>query len=89
MVRSKKKNTGNAGKGREKGSTNKITRNLKELVLETVAALEKEGKSLSAEAEKDPKWFYLNFVKPMLPKDIDLKATGELTVVINRLSTKK
>ena len=58
------------GAGRPPGAKNKIQTDLKQLVLETVEALEKDGKSLMVEAGKDPKWFYLNFVKPMLPKDV-------------------
>lgn len=63
-------NLAGAGPGRPKGSKDKIQKNLKQLVLDTIASLEGEGKSLHAEALTDPKWFYANFVKPMLPKDV-------------------
>lgn len=59
-----------AGPGRPKGSKDKITRDLKKLVLDTAAKLEEDGKSLHEEAQKDPKWFYMNFLKPMLPKPV-------------------
>ncbi len=80
---------GNGGKregaGRPKGAKDKISRDLKAFVLETVERLDAEGKSLYSEAEKDPKWFYANFVKPMLPKDVTLagdpdKPLGTATV---------
>ena len=58
------------GPGRPKGSRYKISRNLKERVLVVWDKLEKEKKSLYEEAKKDPKWFYVNFAKPMLPKDV-------------------
>ncbi len=59
-----------AGPGRPKGSKDKINKNLKQMVLDAAAKLEKDKKSLYDEAKKDPKWFYANFVKPMLPKDV-------------------
>ncbi len=61
-----------AGPGRPKGSKDKIQKNLKQLVLDTITSLEAEGKSLHVEALEDPKWFYANFVKPMLPKDVTI-----------------
>lgn len=74
------------GAGRPKGAKDKINRNLKQLVLDTVAQLESENKSLGEVGRDDPKWFYANFVKPMLPKDVDLNVDGSLTVIIKRLS---
>lgn len=59
-----------AGPGRPKGSKDKITKNLKQMVLDAAEQLEKDGKGLQVEADKDPKWFFANFLKPMLPKDI-------------------
>ena len=63
------------GPGRPKGSTDKIPRALKERVLAVWEDLEKKKKGLGDEAEKDPKWFYENFIKPMLPKNVDLSLT--------------
>lgn len=63
------------GAGRPKGSKNKLPRDLKDRVLHVWEKLEAEGKGLYDEAEKDPPWFYANFVKPMLPKNVEL--TGE------------
>jgi hypothetical protein len=84
-----KNNLPGAGPGRPPGCKNKITTNLKELVLDTVKQLEKENKSLAEEGRKDPKWFYANFVKPMLPKDVDLTVGGDLTVIIKQLGDDK
>jgi len=70
------------GAGRPKGAKDKISRNLKQVVLDTVEKLEKEKKSLHEEATKDPKWFYANFVKPMLPKEVDLNVDGDIIVQI-------
>lgn len=64
------------GAGRPKGSKDKISRNLKQLVLDAAEKLEAEGKSLYDEAVQDPKWFYQNFVKPMLPKEVDATLSG-------------
>jgi hypothetical protein len=68
------------GAGRPKGSKDKVNRNLKELVLEAADKLKRENKSLADEAEKDPKWFYQNFLKPMLPKDVNVEVDGVLGV---------
>ena len=66
----------NPGPGRPKGSKDKLPRDLKERVLAVIAKLDKEKKSLYDIAKKDPKWFYVNFMKPMLPKDV--KWEGEM-----------
>jgi hypothetical protein len=65
------------GAGRPKGSKDKISRNLKQLVLDTVEKLESEDKSLYDCALADPPWFYANFVKPMLPKDVVVSGDEE------------
>lgn len=58
--------------GRPKGSKDKIARGIKERILDVWAQLDSAGKSLLDEAEKDPQWFYTNFVKPMIPKDLEV-----------------
>ena len=59
------------GAGRPKGAKDKINRNLKENILEVWDKLEAEGKGLKETAdEKGADWFYVNFVKGMLPKDV-------------------
>ena len=63
--------------GRPKGSKDKITRDLKKRVLDVWDQLKADGKDLHDEAQQDPKWFYQNFVKPMLPKDVVLQGDSE------------
>ncbi len=63
--------------GRPKGSKDKISRDLKTRVLKVWDRLKEEGKDLYDEADKDPKWFYQNFVKPMLPKDVVVQGDDE------------
>lgn len=58
--------------GRPKGSKDKFSRDLKQRVIDCWERLAAEGKDLFDEAEQDPKWFYQNFVKVMLPKDVNV-----------------
>ena len=58
------------GPGRPLGLKNKFPTALKEKVLHACAHLEANGRDLATEALKNPPWFYENFVKPMLPKDV-------------------
>jgi hypothetical protein len=46
-------------------------------VLEISANLEEQGKGLQDCAEKDPRWFYENFLKPMIPKNVLLGGTEQ------------
>jgi hypothetical protein len=82
----KKGESGNPN-GRPKGAKNLITTDLKQLVLDTLAKLEKEGKGLDAEASKDPKWFFEHFVKPMLPKDIKIDPSAEMLTLLRHRFT--
>lgn len=70
-----------AGPGRPKGSKNKLPRGLKEKVLAVAELLEEQGKSLEDEALKDPPWFYVNFIKPMLPKDVVVSGSEESPLI--------
>jgi len=67
----KKGQSGNLN-GRGKGSKNLVTRDLVAKILSICDALEKQGKGLDILGKQEPKWFYENFVKPILPKNIDL-----------------
>jgi hypothetical protein len=86
MSRYKPGQSGNPA-GKPKGCKNKIPQSLRELVLRAAEELEAENKSLTDEARKDPKWFYENFFKPMLPKELDLGNTDEkpLRIVVNMI----
>jgi hypothetical protein len=66
-----------AGPGRPKGLKNKVSKDMKQRVLEAAERLDRENKSLADEALKDPKWFWDVFGKAMLPKDVNIFA--ELT----------
>ena len=63
------------GPGRPKGCKNKIPNDIKLRVLAVWEDLEKKNKGLGDVAKKDPRWFYENFLKPMLPKNVDLSHT--------------
>ena len=56
--------------GKRPGTKNKFPTALKDKVLQACAHLEAKGKDLSTIAEQKPEWFYENFVKPMLPKEL-------------------
>lgn len=60
--------------GRPKGSKNKIPGTVKERVMAIWDMLEKEGKSLHETAKGDPKWFYTEFIKPLVPKESHVEA---------------
>ena len=73
--------TGNPG--RPKGAKKKLPRELVRKILAVTEYLEAKGKSLTAEAEKDPKWFYETFLKPMLPKRVNVEETGDSANKLN------
>lgn len=68
----------NAGKGRPKGSLNKVTKSVKEMIL---GALEEAGgqEYLQAQATQNPTAF-LTLIGKILPSEIN--ASGELTVLV-------
>jgi len=70
--------------GSRKGIPNKFPTAIKEKILFTCDQLEANGKSLWAEALKDPRWFYENFVKPMIPKEIYVDLAGALNITISK-----
>ena len=59
-----------AGPGRPKGSKDKLSKNVKSRIMQVWDKLEGEGKGLLDEAREKPDWFYANFVKGMIPKDL-------------------
>jgi hypothetical protein len=63
--------------GRPRGAKNKLPRDLADRVLEISADLEKQGKGLLACADKDPKWFFENFLKPLIPKNVLLGSSEQ------------
>ena len=78
--------------GRKPGVTNKLPASIKDRVLDVWKNLEDAGKGLEVIANKQPDWFYQNFLKPMLPKDVNLFPNGEngsLNIQITLLEPKK
>ena len=71
--------------GRPKGSKDKISRTVKTRIIEVWNALEAKGESLEKHAEEDPKWFYREFVKGMIPKEVeaDLNIKGGVKLITN------
>ncbi len=62
---------------KKKRGPDKIKRNLRSRVVAVWDALDKAGKSLLVEAKKDPQWFYVNFIKPMLPRDVTVAGDAD------------
>ncbi len=64
------------GRGRPKGSKDKVQRTVKESVLKVWASMEKKGHGLEKWATNNQDDFYKYFIRSMLPKEIDAKHTG-------------
>jgi hypothetical protein len=71
--------TGNKA-GRPKGAKNKVPHDIVKKILDVTNSLEKQGKGLKDCAEEDPAWFYSNFLKGLIPKNVDLTVAGDLTI---------
>ena len=73
--------------GKPKGTKNKFPTALKEKVLHACAHLEAEGKDLATVALNDPTWFYENFLKPMLPKEMAISGDKDnpLLILLQRI----
>ncbi len=69
------------GPGRPKGVPNKRNAILRDLIMDIHKDLENKGKGLTECAKQNPKWFYENFIKPMLPKEISLDPETAETIV--------
>lgn len=72
-----------AGMGRIKGSKNKLTKDMKNMVdriIEINAELDKEGKGLLDCAKKDEKWFHSIFTRAIVPKDVNVQVDGDLRI---------
>jgi len=74
-----------ASKGRPKGSKNKLRTNLVQEILDIAERLKEKEKGLEQMANQNPKWFFENFVKGLIPKNVEFE--GKLTIedVINDL----
>ena len=76
------KAAGNRGKGRPKGAQNKVTRQVKEMI---IAALDKAGgvDYLVEQAEKSPTAF-LSLVGRVLPLQVSGEDGGPMQIIINK-----
>lgn len=84
-VQGKPENLTNAGKGRQKGVPNKMTMQVKEMIL---AALEKAGgvDYLAKQADENPGPF-MALVGKVLPMQIAGEGDGPIQVVIQRFDS--
>ena len=74
-----KSNLKGPGPGRPKGLKNKLPADLKQRVLATLEKLDRDKKGLDECASQDPKWFLENFIKPLLPKNIEARVDVGMT----------
>jgi hypothetical protein len=68
--------------GRPIGAKNKVPRNLVERVLQISDDLDKQGRGLRKCAEENPFWFFQNFVKPLIPKNVSVAGTEPVTIEV-------
>jgi len=78
----KSNGTEKPGPGRPKGSKNKTPRDLVEKVLKIEADLAENNKGLADQAKAHPKWFLENFIKPLLPKNMDISSDTEIKIIV-------
>lgn len=68
------------GPGRPKGSKDKLSRNIRDRVVQVWDQLEKTpGKSLKSLSVLDPKWFFETFGRALLPKEITAEVNSTVT----------
>jgi hypothetical protein len=75
--------------GRPRGAKNKVPRDLVERVLQISADLDEQGKGLQHCAEKDPKWFFENFLKRIIPKNVSVVGTEPTAIEVTFIETAK
>jgi hypothetical protein len=75
--------------GRPRGAKNKVPRDLVERVLQISADLDEQGKGLQHCAEKDPKWFFENFLKRIIPKNISVAGTEPTSIEVTFIEAAK
>ena len=68
--------------GRPRGAKNKVPRDLVERVLQISDDLDKQGRGLRKCAEENPFWFFQNFVKPLIPKNVSVAAAEPVTIEV-------
>jgi len=71
----------NNGGGRPKGAKNKVTADVRQLILETAAALQTDKKTaLKTWAKENTTDFYTKVFVKILPKDVKVDHDGELVI---------
>jgi hypothetical protein len=76
-------------KGRPIGAKNRVSKDLIELVLRISDDLDEQGKGLRKCAEASPFWFFQNFVRPLIPKNVSLDGTNPARPVAIEISWAK
>jgi hypothetical protein len=77
-----------AGKGRVKGTPNKITIEVKALILNAAAQLQKGENNLTAWAEANPTQFYCQVLPKIIPKDLQVSGDG-ITIILKAPEVKE
>lgn len=62
--------------GRKPGTKNKLRKPLVDEIFAISEKLASEGKGLEDCAKQDPAWFFVNFLKNLIPKNIEVTGTG-------------
>lgn len=73
--------------GRPKGAKNKVPKDLVQQILDLAAELEEKGKGLTACANENPKWFCENFLKGLIPKNINVDT--QATIILQAADFKR
>ena len=71
-------------KGRPKGSKNKTTAQIVEIITTAHTNLVKAKKDLSVMAKEDPKWFYQHIWARLIPRDIKLDIPEDFKIIVTK-----
>ena len=74
-----------AGPGRPKRSKNRLRYDMVQKVMDVAQALDAAGIGLEAQAKKDPQWFYGQFGRAVMPKDIKIGIDEDTAIAIKKL----
>ena len=69
------------GPGRPKGAKNKVTSDVRQLILDAAAALQTDKRTAITQwAKENPTDFYCKVLVKVLPKDMKVEHEGEITI---------